>query len=188
MTQGTLIYLVGSSGSGKDTILHAIIELNLPFIYVIKRHITRAVTSNEAHYTLTEAEFLKRQQQQFFALSWEAHGLYYGIDHQFETELDKGKTVIMNGSRAYLKIARQQYPQLIPVCLNVDKAILRERLIERGRDSTADIDQRLARHDSYYQSLPEDTHYLNNNTSIEDTITSFLAMLDSFNNPSNHLT
>ncbi|MEX0633934.1 hypothetical protein M8494_25830 [Serratia ureilytica] len=67
----------------------------------------------------------------------------------------QGIDVAVNGSRAHPQAAQQRYgAQLPPVCLQVNAAILRRRLQDRGRESAEQIEQRLARAAEYQQSLP----------------------------------
>lgn len=56
-----------------------------------------------------------------------------------------GAAVIVNGSRAHLPQAHARYPALTAVEIRVDPALLTHRLAGRGRESEADIAQRLAR-------------------------------------------
>ena len=80
-----------------------------------------------------------------FALRWSSHGLRYGIGVEMDAWLAGGAAVIVNGSRAHLPQAHARYPALTAVEIRVDPALLARRLAGRGRESEADIAQRLAR-------------------------------------------
>lgn len=146
---GALIYVVGASGSGKDSLLrHARACLGGdPGIVFAHRYITRPHDAGgENHVALTAEEFAARRADRLFALHWQGHGLEYGIGIEINQWLAKGLTVIVNGSRAYLPDVRSRYPELVPVWIEVSPATLRQRLSKRGRETAEEIERRLARH------------------------------------------
>src|SRR5271165_3345282 len=103
-----LILVVGPSGAGKDTLLdraRATLEGDGRFRFV-RRVITRpAEAGGEAHEAVTEAEFATRR----FALSWYAHGIYYGIPEDIEADLKVGRTVVASVSRGVIVEASSRY-------------------------------------------------------------------------------
>lgn len=148
---GRLIYLVGASGSGKDSLMrHARERLaGNPAVVFAHRYITRAADAGgENHVALSAAEFAARRDAGLFALDWESHGHAYGIGLEINLWLRMGMTVVVNGSREYLPQAQQKYPELVPVWIEVSPAVLRERLAARGREDAAAIEARLLRHGS----------------------------------------
>jgi len=144
---GKLIYLMGPSGSGKDSLLQAADErLRANGCRIARRVITRSAESvGEEATGVTPEEFTRMEQQGAFALHWHANGLSYGIPRQIDDWLAEGHDVLINGSREYLAVARQRYPDLLALLLVVQPSILRQRLVARGRESTAQIDARLSR-------------------------------------------
>jgi len=148
MTMAKLFYDIGASGVGKDSPLEYARE-NLPNkskLVFAHRYITRAADAgNENHVALSEKEFQRRLDLGCFAMNWESHGLRYGIGTDINQWLAKGLNVAMNGSRAYLDNASWNYPELQPVLIRVEQEILRKRLEERGRESSAEIERRLER-------------------------------------------
>ena len=77
---GRLIWLMGPSGSGKDSLLSALRQREHPQLLVAHRYITRAANAgSENHIALSEPEFFTRAGQNLLALSWHANGYYYGI-------------------------------------------------------------------------------------------------------------
>ena len=77
---GKLIWLVGPSGSGKDSLLAALRQREHPQLLVAHRYITRPHNAGcENHIALSEHEFFTRAEQHLFALSWYANNNYYGI-------------------------------------------------------------------------------------------------------------
>lgn len=145
---GKLFYIIGASGSGKDTLMrYARNKLagKQPIIFA-HRYITRPVEiTGENHITLTEQEFENRRQAHCFAMHWTSHGLFYGIGIEMEQWLNSDLSVVVNGSRAYLPEAIARYPDLIPICIQVSTEVLAQRLRKRGRETEADIQLRLQR-------------------------------------------
>lgn len=145
---GVLLYVIGASGSGKDSLMsHARFKLaqnaNVVFAH---RYITRPQDAGgENHVALSEEEFESRVSRKLFSLHWHSHGLRYGIGCELNHWLAKGLTVILNGSRVYLPEASRRYPELVPVLIEASPAVLRERLQGRGRESAAEIEARLQR-------------------------------------------
>ncbi|MDP1656583.1 MAG: phosphonate metabolism protein/1,5-bisphosphokinase (PRPP-forming) PhnN [Hylemonella sp.] len=144
----SLIYVVGPSGSGKDSLIaYAREQLGAePGVCFAHRYITRpADAGGENHVALTPQEFDARLHARLFALHWQSHGLHYGIGIEINQWLGKGVVVVVNGSRAHLPQARASYPELRPVHITVSSEILRQRLLARGRETEEQVAQRLAR-------------------------------------------
>jgi ribose 1,5-bisphosphokinase len=171
---GRLIYLIGPSGSGKDSLLDAARdELTRRGCRVVQRVITRSAEAmGEAAQAVTAEQFLAMQAAGDFALSWQANGLHYGIPKQIDEWLAAGADVLVNGSRQHLTQARLRYPDLLAVLLTVSDDRLRQRLLARGRESVADIEARLQRNSRFtVQLLASDpaVFVLDNSGVLEDT-------------------
>lgn len=142
-----LIYIMGPSGCGKDSLM-AEARLRLPAeapVVFAHRYITRpADAGGENHVALNRAEFQLRLSCGLFALSWESHGFAYGIGREIDIWMEAGLSVVVNGSRAALSAALIAYPDLLPVLVEVPEEILRERLATRGREGDGEIRSRLA--------------------------------------------
>ncbi|WP_285127663.1 ribose 1,5-bisphosphokinase [Leclercia adecarboxylata] len=173
---GRVIWLMGPSGSGKDSLLAALRQQTHPQLLVAHRYITRpASAGSENHIALSEPEFFTRAGQQLFALSWHANGYYYGVGLEIDLWLHAGFDVVVNGSRAHLPQARARYAgALLPICLQVSPDILRSRLQSRGRESAREIDQRLERAARY---TPSDCPVLNNDGSLLQSVEHFLSLI-----------
>lgn len=143
-----LVYVIGASGSGKDSLMayarnNLANEVQVVFAH---RYITRAADAGgENHIALTPEEFESRRKAGLLAMHWQSHGYAYGIGIEVNQWLAKGITVVVNGSREYLETAAQHYPELLPVWVEVSPEVLRARLQARGRESAAEIDKRLHR-------------------------------------------
>ena len=149
MTRSGVIYMVGPSGVGKDSLLnwlrHYVQQLVLaPDFHFAQRTITRGHDhSNEAHEAVGFDEFAKLNARGAFALSWQAHGLQYGVRH---SQLAKGSGwVLVNGSREYTEQARSRVPGLVVLHVSAPEAALRLRLAGRGREDSVQLEARMLR-------------------------------------------
>lgn len=141
-----LVYVIGASGAGKDSLLkYARSQIpNESTVVFAHRYITRdAYVGNENHIALSAAEFKQRQSLKCFAMTWFSHETHYGIGVEIDRWLAMGITVVINGSRAYLKQATIRYPNLLPVLIEADESILRQRLENRKRENKEEIEHRL---------------------------------------------
>ncbi|MBE7374478.1 phosphonate metabolism protein/1,5-bisphosphokinase (PRPP-forming) PhnN [Pseudomonas lopnurensis] len=177
--QGRLIYLIGPSGAGKDSLLDAArAPLAERGVRIARRVITRSAEAvGEAAQSVSEAEFERLEAQHAFALSWRANGLAYGIPAQIDDWLAAGEHVLVNGSRGYLPEARRRYPDLLAVLLSVEQDVLRERLLTRGRESPEQIEARLARNALFAGEL-DDYIRLDNSASLAQSVQHLLELLD----------
>ena len=143
-----LIYIMGPSGSGKDSLM-AEARLRLPAeapVVFAHRYITRpADAGGENHVALSRDEFELRLSRGLFALSWESHGFAYGIGREIDIWMEAGLSVVVNGSREALSRFVMAYPELLPVLVDVPEEILRQRLGARGREDAGEIKARLVR-------------------------------------------
>ncbi|OQW85899.1 MAG: phosphonate metabolism protein/1,5-bisphosphokinase (PRPP-forming) PhnN [Rhodoferax ferrireducens] len=148
MAEGKLFYIIGPSGSGKDSLMRYGRErlAGDSGVLFAHRYITRPVELHgENHVALTENEFDARLAAGLFSMQWESHGLRYGIGRELNFWLAKGCNVVLNGSREYLPEARRYYPALIAVLITVSPEVLSERLRARGRETDEQIAERLMR-------------------------------------------
>ncbi|QIR29260.1 ribose 1,5-bisphosphokinase [Kluyvera genomosp. 3] len=174
--KGKLIWLMGPSGSGKDSLLEVLRQQEHTQLLVAHRYITRPANAGcENHIALSEQEFFTRAGHNLLALSWHANGLYYGVGVEIDLWLHAGFDVIVNGSRAHLAQAKARYGNaLLPVCLQVSPPILRERLQARGRENGMEIAARLERAARY---APENCHTLNNDGSLLQSVDILLTLM-----------
>lgn len=148
---GWLVTVVGPSGAGKDTLLgvaRSRLHADPRFVFA-RRAITRPPEATghagaEDHEPMTEAAFLAAAEAGAFALQWQAHGLHYGIPATIQADLDAGRVVIANLSRAVLAEAQARF-RLKVINVTAPPAVLAARLAGRGRESAGEISARLAR-------------------------------------------
>ena len=145
---GRLIYVVGPSGAGKDSLLEWVCA-RLPGdsgVLLARRTITRpADAGGEQHHAVTDAQFEAALGRGEFALHWRANGHCYGIGREIEDWLSAGRTVVVNGSREHLALAQAKYPQLETVHVTAPDSALGLRLARRGRERPREASARLAR-------------------------------------------
>ena len=176
---GRLIFLVGPSGSGKDSLIDASREqLALAGVEIARRVITRsAEAKGEAAQGVTPEQFDTLRAQGAFAMHWRANGLDYGIPRQVDQWLAAGRAVLVNGSRAYLPEARQRYPDLLAVLVEVNPEVLRQRLLARGRETAEEVEQRLARSARLQAAADPSVHVLDNSSTLEAAVAAFVSLL-----------
>ncbi|MCY1177383.1 Ribose 1,5-bisphosphate phosphokinase PhnN [compost metagenome] len=176
---GRLIFLVGPSGSGKDSLIDASREqMALAGVEIARRVITRsAEAKGEAAQGVTPEQFDTLRAQGAFAMHWRANGLDYGIPRQVDQWLAAGRAVLVNGSRAYLPEARQRYPDLLAVLVEVKPEVLRQRLLARGRETAEEVEQRLARSARLQAAADPSVHVLDNSTTLQAAVAAFVSLL-----------
>ena len=179
---GILLYVIGASGSGKDSLMsyarnHLEKDSSIVFAH---RYIARPHDAGgENHIALSESEFDARLERKLFPLYWQSHGMRYGIGSELNHWLAKGLTVVMNGSRAYLSEASRNYPELVPVLVEVSPEILRARLSSRGRESAADIESRLQRAHEFTKLSHVKLLRFSNNAALKETGQAFVELIRS---------
>ncbi len=155
---GMFVCLVGPSGAGKDTLLRLVktkLAAQPGFIFPCRR-VTRAASAHEDHLVLTEATYLEGIRSGRFALAWRAHGLGYAIDGDILPALAAGHIVICNVSRDVIAIAKAHFARVATVHVTAPADILAARLRTRGRETSAGIDERLARNRELSENLTAD--------------------------------
>jgi ribose 1,5-bisphosphokinase len=145
---GRLIYVIGPSGAGKDSVIDWA-KTRVPRragVRFAQREITRPMAeSGERHLPIRRGQFALRRAQGGYAMAWEANGHLYGIDNEIREWLAAGLTVVVNGSREYLPRALRDFPGMEVVHVTAPESVLRARLLARGREEAAAVQDRLIR-------------------------------------------
>lgn len=173
---GRIFAVVGPSGAGKDTLIAAARAVRRD-LHVVRRVITRPEEAGgEPFEGVSPAEFAVRDAAGAFVLTWEAHGLHYGIPATVLDAVSEGRDVIFNGSRAMLVEAWEVFPNLTVILVTAPIQVLAERLASRGRETTEEIAARLAR--ARYEVPPGiPVRVVENGGRLEDAVAAFLSAL-----------
>jgi phosphonate metabolism protein PhnN/1,5-bisphosphokinase (PRPP-forming) len=176
---GVLVLVVGPSGAGKDTLMDAA-RAGLagdPNYRFARRLITRpAMAGAEDHDSCDEAGFRTIEANGGLALSWQAHGLSYGIPALELSGIGAGAVVIVNVSRRAIAAAERLAERVVVLNITAPVAVLAQRLAARGRESEADIAARLKREAPLTAERAEVVTILNDR-SIAEAAEELLAVL-----------
>jgi ribose 1,5-bisphosphokinase len=147
---GRLVLVVGPSGAGKDTLIdRASAALRADASVVFPRRVITRAASGEQHDTMDAEGFESAARAGAFALTWEAHGLRYGIPASIDPDIRAGRSVVCNVSRAIIGEARERYAEVLVVLVTAPPDVLAARLAARGRDSDGDLARRLTRSENF---------------------------------------
>ncbi|MDF0731953.1 phosphonate metabolism protein/1,5-bisphosphokinase (PRPP-forming) PhnN [Pseudomonas entomophila] len=178
-TPGRLIFLVGPSGSGKDSLIDAArVQLVEQGVRIARRVITRSAEARgEDAVGVSPERFEALCREGAFALHWQANGLAYGIPAQVKQWLAQGSSVLVNGSRGHLAEARRCFPDLLAIRLSVAPQVLRQRLLARGRETVEEVEQRLARNARLAADDDPAVQVLDNSRSLDEAVAALLGLL-----------
>ena len=179
MGRGALVLVVGPSGAGKDTLIGKAREAlagDDRFVFP-RRIVTRtAVAELEDHDTVEPAEFEEQKLRGAYALDWRAHGLSYALPASIKAAMTAGKVVVVNVSRTIIPQALQKYEHVHVLLITARPEVRAERLAVRGRETPADIADRLAREGA---AVPEGVKpvVVDNSGPLEVGLMAFVAAL-----------
>jgi len=177
---GRLVYLVGPSGAGKDSLL-AWARDKLPAglkVRIARRTITRpAEAGGENHVAVSETQFEQRLRDGAFALHWRANGHRYGVGSEILEWLAAGTTVVVNGSREHIPEVRRTFPFVEVVHVAAPAPILRERLAARAREDFAQADARMARNAGAFARVEAPSLEIVNDGTVEPAARQLLHFL-----------
>ena len=162
---GKLFVVSAPSGTGKTTLVHAVLDQVRPQ-YSIERVVTytsREVRTGERagkdYHFIAPQEFESKIENGFF-LEWsDQYGHYYGSPRSVIDELGVGHSRILIIDRPGAKRVMDQLRSAIPIWIYPSKLVqLKQRLMGRGNNTAEQIRQRLRL--AQKELAQEDTHPL----------------------------
>ena len=158
---GAWIFVCGPSGAGKDSVIARAQQMlcERTDIVFARRMVTRPAHSGSDHDPVTEAVFHALAQADGLSWHWQAHGFFYGIARHYKADVQTGRKVVVNGSRAHVQ-ALLPSPDVRLVHINADPDQLAKRLMQRGRDTASAVTERMAR-STCFTSLEADCLIVN---------------------------
>ena len=176
---GRLIYVVGPSGVGKDSLLRWVrkrLDPDHPVRFA-NRAITRDAHASEDHEPVTTDDFWREAGAGGFSMIWQANGACYAVRRGIEADLRAGCDVVVNGSREYVPQVVKAFPQATIVWIRADADRIAQRLAARQRESGAALLQRLQRATAFPAPDDRNTIHLDNSGPIEVAGSRLLALL-----------
>lgn len=173
-----LVYVVGPSGAGKDSVLGGLREAwaGMPPAHWARRTITRdPQPGGEANEWVDRSGFDRLQAAGAFAMHWQANEHCYGIRSEELAPLAAGACVFVNGSRAHVPVLTRHWPGATVVQISAPADVLAQRLRARNRESVQAISDRLSR--AVAVDLPGDAIRIVNDGRISDAVQSLLEAL-----------
>lgn len=176
MSAGRFIAVVGPSGVGKDSVMAGIKEA-MPDLRLVRRTITRAPgLGGEAYDAVSPERFDELARDGAFCLHWSAHGLSYGIPADVLDATRAGKDCLANLSRGVLPEAADLFDRFLVLNITASPQTLAARLAGRGRETEAEIRQRLNRAEMDL-ALNGAIVTIQNDGPLQETVARALALL-----------
>jgi ribose 1,5-bisphosphokinase len=150
--KGGWVFVCGASGAGKDSVMswaesHLSGQKEIVFS---RRWVTRPSTVGSDHDEISVDQFNDLANSGGLVWQWRAHGFDYGIDRHYARLVEAGQIVVVNGSREHAQ-SLECYESIRVVQIEVSPKALEARLINRGRETSEMIVERMARN----QLFPE---------------------------------
>lgn len=159
MKTGSLVVLSGPSGTGKTTICHELIK-QIPRTAFSVSATTRAKRAGERegvdYYFLSKEDFKQKIKRGEF-LEWaRVYDHYYGTPRQpILANLNRGANVLLDIDMQGALNIKKKFPKaLLVFILPPSLAVLRQRLINRKKDSVAVINGRMKQIEKELRYIP----------------------------------
>jgi ribose 1,5-bisphosphokinase len=174
---GIFVAVIGPSGSGKDSILEAarLALTGQDDIVFARRRITRPASAGEDHTPVSEDEFGAAHSRGEFALTWQAHGLWYGIPAHLVDVVASGGVVVANVSRGVLDRLPTVFANVAVARVTVSDEVRLARILARGREDASAAVARVQRLDPA-PNFSVDLEIVNDGT-LDEASATFAAFL-----------
>jgi thymidine phosphorylase len=179
LASGAFFFVVGASGVGKDTLIAGAMQVLAPTgrTAQARRAITRPEGPGEDHEPVSPEAFAARQAAGGFLLTWDAHGLRYGLPATLLDQQAAGLNIVVSGSRAALPHLVGRVPRLVVIEVTAPAAALRDRILARGRETAAEVEERLSR---AVPPLPDGLPVIrvHNDASVQEGVARLVAAIE----------
>ena len=181
---GALALVLGPSGVGKDALIASARELLAtdPRFVFPERVVTRLPHAAESHGSMSADAFDEAESQGRFALTWQAHGLSYGIPVSIDRAIREGCVVVVNGSRTIGGAARRRYARASLILIDCPVEIRAARIAARGRERGTDIEARLNRGVATFDPGDADVR-IDNSGTLAGGVQTLVRVLESLAHP-----
>jgi guanylate kinase len=151
MKKGRLIVISAPSGAGKTSLIAALLKTHAHQLRLSVSTTTRAPRPGEEHgkdYFFCSQEVFKNKIDEGAFLEWAlVHGNYYGTSRDWiENQLDQGAFILLEIDWQGAEQIRAQFAkdQVVSIFIRPPTVeVLRQRLIDRGKDSAEVIEERV---------------------------------------------
>ncbi len=173
--KGLLVVISGFSGSGKGTLMKELLKRYDDTYALSISATTRSPREGELHgreyFFVTKAEFEKMIENEELIEYAGYVGNYYGTPKPYVlSKLLEGKDVILEIEVQGATDLKKRYPEAVMIFITPpDKKTLEKRLVGRGTESKAQIENRLERAAKEADSM-ENYDYLIINDDIDETV------------------
>lgn len=173
--KGLLVVISGFSGSGKGTLMKELLKRYESTYALSISATTRSPREGELHgreyFFVTKAEFEKMIENEELIEYAGYVGNYYGTPKPYVlSKLLEGKDVILEIEVQGAIDLKKRYPEAVMIFITPpDKKTLEKRLVGRGTESKAQIENRLERAAKEADSM-ENYDYLIINDDIDKTV------------------
>ncbi|MGA1042088.1 MAG: guanylate kinase [Burkholderiaceae bacterium] len=150
-SKGRLIVISAPSGAGKTSLIAALLKTHGAKLQLSVSTTTRPPRPGEEHgkdYFFCERDTFKKRIDEGAFLEWAlVHGNYYGTSRDWiENQLRQGGFVLLEIDWQGAQQIRAQFPseQVVSIFIRPPTIeVLRQRLIDRGKDTTEVIEERV---------------------------------------------